>query len=245
MANLRHAIPGRTNPMLLLAWPLLIAPQDGRATLEAMLLRYERLRDVEITISRSARDRAGQALLATTSGVLAFSRTDRFRYEFSEYWGGGASIVRNGATLLYVPADGTTATLRKPGASVTSSHSSLTPGAPGFAMTLLFLEGRAAMLRLLPPGAQVTQRGNVLEFVSRDMGHVTIYLRDGLAGEVTYDNQPLRWAAYQFLPVFNERPESPLEWESVTFRKVGRFARGTFSVVPPKGVDVVDERKPH
>lgn len=230
--------------MLPLAWPLLIAPQDGRANLEAMLLRYERLRDVEITISRSARDRAGQALLATTSAILAFSRADRFRYEFSEYWGGGASIVRDGATLLYVPADGTTGSLRKPGASVTSSHSSLAPGAPGFALTLLFLEGRSAMTRLLPPGAPVTQRGNRLEFMSRDLGHVTIYLRDGLAGEVTYDNRPLRWAAYRFLPVFNEPPESPMESESATFRKVERFARGTFSVAPPKGVDVVDDRKP-
>jgi hypothetical protein len=216
---------------------------DGDVALRSMLARYGKLRNVEISISKSGRDRRSDAFSPGISGLIAYQSPNRFRYEQSEYWGGGYSYISDGSTLKVMPADYGSIRLRKTGATIMSSHPALSPGSGSFAMVLLFLEGPAAYDKLVAAKTPVTVAGQRLEFKSKDFGKVTIFLAEGLASEILFDNKPNRMASYRMVPMFGDPPEDPMEVEALSYRLGVRFPSRTFDTSVKKGDDFIDERK--
>ncbi len=233
-------------PVATLAFLCLLQPQlsTGEAALRSMLKHYGALRNVQISVSKSARDRKGDPLVPGLSGLIAYATPTRFRYEHSEYWGGGTVYVSDGNTLKIMSVDGGPTRLRKSGATLMKSHPSLGPGAGSFAMVLLLMEGPSVYDRLVVANTPVTLQGRRIEFKSKDFGMVTIFVDNGLASEIQFDNKPNRMATYRLTPMFGDPPEDPLEFEALSYSFDQRFPNRTFDTSVKKGEDVIDERKP-
>ncbi len=211
---------------------LLTTLPTPRAELEALFDRYGKLRNAEISISKSARLRKHEAQEADNEIVLAYADQRRFRVTAGSYWGGGGYYISDGKTLLAENLDGGPAQLRK-AAPLMQAHSDLALRAGNSSLIFLFLEGRAAMPRLIAEATEVRGGRNWLQFTSRGMGNMTITLRDGWIQQIGYDNRPERMASYLMFPMWYERPDDPMQIEAFSYRFGVRFPRGTFDVVSP------------
>lgn len=225
--------------------PLLLPapPQSGEQALRSVLEHYGKLRRFEAGISKAARDRRGDAMVPTLSVMLSYESPQKFRVDQSEYWGGGSSYTSDGKVLRIVSADGAPTVLRNAGASLVKSHSALGPRGGAFAILFLLLEGPSAYDKLVSPDEEVKLNGRRLDFKSKDFGSMALTLDGKLVTLIEFDNKPNREANYRFLPMFSEKPEDPMEVESIEYRFVDRFARKTFDTSTQKGEAVVDERK--
>lgn len=177
------------------------------------------------------------------SGMISYASPTRFRYEHSEYWGGGSTYVSDGKTLKFMSVDGAPTRLRNSGATLMSSHPSFSPGSGSFAMVLLLLEGPAIYNRLVAANTPVSLDGRRITFKSKDFGQVTIYLENGLASEIEFDNKPNRMAAYRLTPMFGDPPEDPMEVEALSYGFGVRFPSRTFDTSVKKGESFIDDRK--
>lgn len=228
-------------PLVSLALALVAcSDQSGEAVLREVLARSGRLHSFQASVSKSARDRKSDAFYPTSSYMVAFESPRRFRIDQAEMWGDCTSWIQDGKTLKVVTANGGPARLRNP---VTSPLALGAPGSGSFTIFFLLLEGPAAYDKLVAPGSAVSHRGNWLQFKSKDFGNVSMRLGDGLVREIEFDNRELRLAQYRFFPMWSEKPEEPMEIESITVEHVSAFARGTFDTSIRKGEEVLDERK--
>lgn len=220
---------------------LLTTLPTPRAELEALFDRYDKLRNAEISISKSARLRKREAQEADTEIILAYADQRRFRVTVGNYWGGGGYYISDGKTLLAENADGGPAQLRK-AAPLMQAHSDLALRAGNSSLIFLFLEGRASMPKLIAPGTEVRGGRNWLQFTSKGMGNMTLTTRDGWIQEIAYDNRPERMASYLMFPMWYERPDDPMQIEAFSYQFKVRFPARTFDPTPPKGVVVQDAR---
>lgn len=211
--------------------------------MRSVLEHYGKLRKFEASISKAARDRRGDAMIPTLSIMLSYDSKDRFRVEQSEYWGSGNTYTSDGKTLRIVSADGAPTVLRNAGPSLIRSHPMLAPRGGAFAVLFLLLEGPSAYDKLVAPDAPVKFIGRRIDFKSKDYGSMSLTLDGKLVTSIQFDNKPNRDANYRFLPIFNEKPEDPMEVETIAYSFVSGFPKHTFDTSVSKRETVVDERK--
>jgi hypothetical protein len=108
---------------------------------------------------------------------------------------------------------------------------------------LQFLGGQAAFDRLVDMTVPVKRLADGhLQFKSRANGVVDLWLKGGEPVRLEFDNKPALNAAYRFNPIWNSPVDDPLVREDIIIRRNLRMPRGVFSVIPPKGATVRDER---
>lgn len=216
---------------------------SGEAILDQLLDRYHKLRNVEISISKAGRARKGEALEASIEMILRYVDPKKFHLDVAEYWGGGSRYVSDGVTLLSESVDGGRPIQLRNAAPLIDSHPELNLHAGNSSVIFAFLKGREMRSKLVAPNIPISAGRNWIRFASKDFGMMTLTLTDGWIHEIAYDNLPGRMASYVMTPMWNEKPEDPLEIESVTYRFGAKFAKSWFDTKPKPGLPVEDLRK--
>ncbi|MCC7434123.1 MAG: hypothetical protein IT363_05510 [Methanoregulaceae archaeon] len=224
----------------MIAFALLAVPPQ--IELDDLFDRYAKLRNVEISISRSRRLAKHEAQEAGSELVVRYAGQRRFRVDSAEYWGDGTTLVSDGKTLLVVSGGDGRVSLRNT-AELLDAHPSLNPPGPSSAILFLFMKGRDSYKRLVADEPHFESGRNWIRFATKSLGVMTLTLRDGWIQEIAYDNRPGSLASYVMFPMWYERPQDPMEIEAITYLFAQRFPARTFDATPPKGVDVEDLRK--
>jgi len=222
---------------------LAIAAQNasGEALLDQLFAKYEKLRNVEVSVSKAGRIRKGDALEAATEMLLRYVEPKKFQLDISEYWGGGSRYVSDGVTLLTEAIDGPI--ILKHAAPLIDADPGLALHNGNSCVIFAFLKGRSMKSKLLVPNAPITSGKNWLQFQTKDFGIMTLTLTEGWITQVAFDNRPGRLANYVMFPMFGDKPEDPLEIEAYSYRFGARFAKSWFDTRPPKGMPFEDQRK--
>jgi hypothetical protein len=217
-------------PFALLALAGLVQAPSGEEILHKVFERYVKMKGFEAVISKMARDRSEDPLTPAITTVFSYESPQRWRIDYADYWGGGAVYVRNGKQLKIVSADSGDPQVVEAGPSLMRSNPNLGPGGAAFSVIYLLMEGPAAYDRLVAPKAPVKVQGNWLSFQTKDLGNMTLHLMDGLVDRVEFDNRASRMAAYMWFPMFSEKPETPLEVESISYKLPAKFTKGLFTI---------------
>lgn len=204
--------------------------------------RYGRLRSAEFSISRSRRLAKHEAQEAGTELLVRYADPRRFRVDSADYWGDSSTFVSDGRSLLVFSGGSDQATLRNTG-DLLDAHPSLNLQGGASAILFLFLKGREAYPRLVAEEPKFESGRNWIRFATKSLGVMTLTLRDGWIQEIAFDNRPGAVASYLMFPMWYERPQDPMEIESVTYRFNVRFPGWMFATTPPKGLSVDDQRK--
>lgn len=229
----------------MILFPLAISaltPTSGEAMLDALFQRYEKLKNVEVSISKCARDAKDQALVPGFEILLRYVSPTRFRVDAAEYWGGGGRYVCDGKTFLFESADGWAPAQLRNAAPLMEAHPDLNLRGSASSYLYAFMKGREMKSRLLVPGSPIASGRNWIRFATKEAGTMTLTLSNGWISEIAFDNRPGRLATYVMLPMWYEKPDDPLEIEAITYRFNARFPRSLFDTRPPKG-GVQDLRK--
>lgn len=214
---------------------------SGEALLDQLFVRYEKLRNVEISVSKAGRIRKGEALEAATEMILRYADPKKFQLDVSEYWGGGSRYVSDGTTLLTETIDGPI---------VLKNAGTLIDADPGLALhngnscvIFAFLKGPSMKSKMVVPNAPIQSGKNWIQFQTKDFGVMTLTLSDGWINQISFDNKPGRMANYLLFPMFGDKPEDPMEIEAYSYRFGVKFAKSWFDARPPKGMAFQDQRK--
>ncbi|HZH98728.1 MAG TPA: hypothetical protein VEX38_07130 [Fimbriimonadaceae bacterium] len=243
-------------PLLFCAYALALqepaAPdRTGEPELRRILEAHGKLRNVQIVIGKSARERSDQVMQPDKTLTLWYAGPNRFRMAASSYWGDAALYVSDGKTLYSDPLDDSQpAILRNTTVTpIPMVHNDLSLRGGNGSMLFYLLEGAGAFDKIVDSGGNITLKESAVErqvtFKSKDFGTVSIFVDKAkrLAHRIEYDNLPGKLAAYLRFPMWMEKPEDPLDREEITITPMRSFPRDTFSVKPPKWRPVTDQRK--
>lgn len=232
---------GTTSRMISLF--VLGADRSGEADFLQMLDGCAKLRNVQIEVSLSTRDRNQDALVPSTDWMILYEKPNTFCVRLGEYWASAMGSFTSDGRTLKVDTDFTE--LRKAPADI-GGVNEFAKGAQYFNLLFAFMRGRSAQ-SLVAESGDIAKTIYGIRLQTREFGIVEISLlrREGLLLPTVIDVKNLagRMATYRMLPMFGDRPESPLERYAIGYKFVDGFPKGAFDTRVPKGTPFNDTRK--